>query len=99
MLARGRARKPAHIPPGVTIVDPVYVEDGVTLVDATIGPNVSIGAGSRIERSTLRDVIVGTGAVVTNATLAQSMIGDGAQVDGVRGSVNVSDHSVVKHAG
>ncbi|HXD49056.1 MAG TPA: sugar phosphate nucleotidyltransferase [Gemmatimonadaceae bacterium] len=99
MLSRGRARRPAQIPDGVTIVEPVYVEDGVTLVASTIGPNVSIGAGSRVERSTLRDAILGTGAVVTNSTLAQSMIGDGAQVDGVRGSVNVSDHSVVKHAG
>jgi glucose-1-phosphate thymidylyltransferase len=99
MLSRGRARRPAQIPDGVTIVEPVYVEDGVTLAASTIGPNVSIGAGSRVERSTLRDAIVGTGAVVTNSTLAQSMIGDGAQVDGVRGSVNVSDHSVVKHAG
>ena len=99
MLARGRARRPAQVPADVTIVEPVYVEDGVTLAASTIGPNVSIGAGSRVEHSTLRDAIVGTGAVVTNSTLAQSMIGDGAQVEGVRGSVNVSDHSVVKHAG
>jgi glucose-1-phosphate thymidylyltransferase len=99
MLSRGRARKPAQTPPGVTIVDPVYIEDDVTLIEATVGPNVSIGAGSRIERATLRDTIVGAGAVVANSALAQSMIGDGAQVDGVRGSVNISDHSVVTHAG
>jgi glucose-1-phosphate thymidylyltransferase len=99
MLRRGRARKPAQVPAGVTIVDPVYVEDGVILAESTIGPNVSIGAGSRVERSTLRDAIVGTESVVTNSTLAQSMIGDGARVEGVRGSVNVSDHSVVTHAG
>jgi glucose-1-phosphate thymidylyltransferase len=99
MLRRGRARKPAQVPAGVTIVDPVYVEDGVILAESTIGPNVSIGTGSRVERSTLRDAIVGTESVVTNSTLAQSMIGDGARVEGVRGSVNVSDHSVVTHAG
>jgi len=99
MLRRGRARKPAQVPAGVTIVDPVYVEDGVILAESTIGPNVSIGAGSRVERSALRDAIVGSDSVVTNSTLAQSMIGDGARVDGVRGSVNVSDHSVVTHTG
>jgi len=99
MLRRGRARKPAQVPAGVTIVDPVYVEDGVILADSTIGPNVSIGAGSRVERSALRDAIVGSESVVTNSTLAQSMIGDGARVEGVRGSVNVSDHSVVTHTG
>ena len=99
MLRRGRARKPAQVPAGVTIVDPVYVEDGVILAESTIGPNVSIGAGSRVERSALRDAIVGSDSVVTNSTLAQSMIGDGARVEGVRGSVNVSDHSVVTHTG
>ena len=97
MLERGRARKPANIPAGVRVVEPVYVEDGVTLSASTIGPNVSIGAGSRVEGSTLRDTIVGSGAVIINATLAKSMIGDSAVVDGVHGSVNISDHSVVKH--
>jgi glucose-1-phosphate thymidylyltransferase len=97
MLQRGRARKPASIPAGVRVVEPVYVEDGVTLSASTIGPNVSIGAGSRVEGSTLRDTIVGSGAVIINATLAKSMIGDSAVVDGVHGSVNISDHSVVKH--
>ncbi len=97
MLQRGRARKPANIPAGVRVVEPVYVEDGVTLSASTIGPNVSIGAGSRVEGSTLRDTIVGSGAVIINATLAKSMIGDSAVVDGVHGSVNISDHSVVKH--
>ena len=96
MLEKGHARRPPVIPPGVTVIDPVYIEDDVTLDGSTIGPNVSIGAGSRVERSTLRDTIVGNGAVVTGSTLASSMIGDSAVVDGAKGRVNVSDHSVVK---
>jgi glucose-1-phosphate thymidylyltransferase len=96
ILERGSARRPASIPPGVTIVDPVYVEDDVTLVSSTIGPNVSISKGSRIEHSELRDTIVGTGTTVTNSTLTGSIIGDAAVVDGARGHLNVSDHSVVK---
>ncbi len=99
MLARGRARRPANVPAGVRVVDPVYVEDGVTLSASTIGPNVSIGAGTRVDGSVLRDTIVGAGSSITNSTLSQSMIGEGAVVDGVRGSVNISDHSVVKHSG
>jgi glucose-1-phosphate thymidylyltransferase len=96
MLEKGRARKPANVPAGVTIIDPVYIEDDVTLASSTIGPNVSVSTGSRVEGSTLRDTIVGAGTTVTNSTLASSMIGDGAVVEGVNGQMNVSDHSVVK---
>jgi glucose-1-phosphate thymidylyltransferase len=98
ILEKGRARRPADVPSGVTIIDPVYVEDDVTLRQSTIGPNVSIGAGSTIDGSTLTDTIVGVGATVSGSTLAKSMIGDAATVDGARGTLNVSDHSVVKIA-
>lgn len=96
ILEKGRARRPSSVPAGVKIIDPVYVEDDVTLRDATIGPNVSIGAGSTVESSTLADTIIGTGAKVLRSTLDHSMIGDAATVEGARGQLNVSDHSVVK---
>jgi glucose-1-phosphate thymidylyltransferase len=96
ILDKGRARRPASVPAGVTVIDPVYVEDDVTLSASTIGPNVSIGAGSRIEGSELRDTIVGTGTTVSNSALTGSIVGDAAVIDGVRGQLNVSDHSVVR---
>ena len=96
MLEKGRARRPATVGVNVQVIDPVYVEDGVMLTDSTIGPNVSIGAGTRVEGSTLRDTIVGAGASIRGAELSNSLIGDAAIVDGARGQVNVSDHSVVK---
>jgi glucose-1-phosphate thymidylyltransferase len=99
MLEKGRARKPASVPAGVRIVDPVYIEDGVTLSASTVGPNVSISAGSRVEHSELKNTIVGADAKVTNSTLDGSLIGDAAVVDGVRGHINIGDHSTVKHGG
>src|SRR6202171_6196533 len=48
MLARGRARRPKSAGDS-TIIDPVYIEDNVTLKKSKIGPNVSIGAGSVLE--------------------------------------------------
>ena len=96
MLEKGRARRPANVGRDVKVIDPVYVEENVTLRRATIGPNVSIGAGSTIDGSELRDTIVGSDSRVTSSTLQNSLIGDAAIVEGVRGEVNVSDHSVVK---
>jgi glucose-1-phosphate thymidylyltransferase len=96
MLERGRARRP-RAADGAKIVDPVYVEDGVTFKGrSVIGPNVSIGAGCVIEDSHLRDVIVGAKAQIRRSTLRNSLIGDEAVVEGVRGEMTVSDHSEVR---
>src|SRR5690348_4688906 len=74
ILDKGRARRPAAIRAGVTVIDPVYIEDGVVLNASRVGPNVSIGRGSRVERSELRDTIVGEGASILNSHLAGSLI-------------------------
>jgi glucose-1-phosphate thymidylyltransferase len=95
MLEKGRARRPQRVN-GATIVDPVYIEDGVTLDGSTVGPNVSIGRGSVIAHSVLRDTLVGENAKLTRAVLTNSMIGDSAVVEGIKGEVTIGDHSEVR---
>jgi glucose-1-phosphate thymidylyltransferase len=95
MLEKGRARRPASAD-GCTIVDPVYVEEGVTLRGSTIGPNVSLGRGAVVEHSELRDTIVGEKSTIVRSTLRNSLIGDEVVVEGVRGELTVGDHSEVK---
>jgi glucose-1-phosphate thymidylyltransferase len=82
LLENGRARRPKTAPPGVTIVDPVYVEDGVTLRDSTIGPNVAIGAGSSIEGSAVVNAILGTNVRVHRARVDGSVVGDDQVIEG-----------------
>ena len=76
---------------GATIIPPVYIEDGVTASDATIGPNVSIGAGSRIVGSTVRDTVMGDGCVITSSMLHDSMLGNGVLLTGAKGSMTLGD--------
>ena len=95
MLARGGARRPSDVG-DARIIEPVYIEDGVTLREATVGPNVSIGRGTVVERSELRDTIVGEKATIRGARLARSLIGDSAVIDGVSGEVTVGDHSEIR---
>jgi len=64
----------------VTIVDPVYIEDGVTLRDCTVGPNVSVETGSEISGGSVSDSILGRNVRITNATVRGSVIGDGQSV-------------------
>jgi glucose-1-phosphate thymidylyltransferase len=94
MLAKGRARKPAGI--GGTIVDPVYIEDGVTIVDSIVGPNVSIEAGSVIESSRISDTVIGGRTRIARCQIANSLIGDEVVLAGVKGEVTIGDHSEVR---
>lgn len=96
MLEKGKARKPAGI--GGTIVEPVYIEDGVTISDSVVGPNVSIGKGSVIERSRLSDTIIGDKTRVARCELTGSLIGDDVVLVGVKGEVTVGDHSEIRSA-
>ncbi|HXI34047.1 MAG TPA: sugar phosphate nucleotidyltransferase [Gemmatimonadales bacterium] len=81
LLEHGRARRPAKVPPGVTIVDPVYIEDGVTLRDCTVGPNVAIETASEITGSTVADSILGRGVRVRGATVRGSVVGDNQKIE------------------
>jgi glucose-1-phosphate thymidylyltransferase len=95
MLEKGRARRPEKSGDS-TIIDPVYIEDNVTLRKSTIGPNVSIGSGSVIENSTLTHTIVGTGSKISNSKITKSLVGDDTVLDGLNGEVTVGDHSEVR---
>ncbi len=87
---RGLQRIPAGFS-GATIVPPVYIEDGATASNATIGPNVSIGAGSKIVDSTVRDTVMGNDCVITNSALHDSMLGNGVLLTGAKGSMTLGD--------
>ena len=95
VLEKGAARRPKQVEASVTIHDPVYVEDDVMLSNATIGPNVTLGKGSRVEGSTLTDTIVGSKCTIKRSTLHNSLIGDDVVVEGLRGEVTLSDHAEV----
>jgi glucose-1-phosphate thymidylyltransferase len=75
LLRNGRGLTPAPAP-GVVIREPVRIEAGVTLVDSTIGPNVTIETGSMIARSTLQHAILGRNVRVEGSTVERSVIGD-----------------------
>ncbi|CAN5282301.1 sugar phosphate nucleotidyltransferase [soil metagenome] len=96
VLSKGAARKPTNIEQSVTIHDPVYIEDDVTMSNSVIGPNVSIGAGSVIESSTLTHTIIGKKGKVKHSSLHNSLIGDNVTIEGLKGELTVSDDSEIR---
>ena len=88
---RGLARLPDGFS-GATIIEPVYIEDGVTVTDATIGPNVSIGKGTRITGSVIRNSVVGDDCVISSSALHDSMLGNSVILTGVSGTTTLGDN-------
>jgi glucose-1-phosphate thymidylyltransferase len=91
LLERGRARIPQGPCPRCTIVPPVYIEDGVTMHDATVGPNVSIEAGSYVTESTIANSILGRGVRVVGSTVRDSVVGDEQVIEGKIVAASVLD--------
>jgi glucose-1-phosphate thymidylyltransferase len=91
LLEHGRGQRPAMVGADVKINEPVRIEDGVTLKDSSIGPNVTIEAGSSVIGSTVRNSIVGRGVQLKNATLEGSVIGDKQVIDGRQVKDSVMD--------
>ena len=91
LLKKGAARRRDF--PGVTIHDPVYIEDGVSIERSEIGPNVSLEKGARVTDSKLAHSIVGADAKISNASLHHSMLGERVVVSGVKGQASLGADS------
>jgi glucose-1-phosphate thymidylyltransferase len=74
----------------------VLIEDGVTVERSTIGPNVTLEAGTTVADSRLEHTVVGREARITGSTITQSMLGNGVVVDGFTGSLSLGDHSELR---
>ena len=91
LLEKGAARHGQY--PGVTIQEPVLIQDGVTLERSTIGPNVTIEAGSVVRDSALAHTIVGADCTLDHVELSHSMLGGDVQLSRFKGSASLADHS------
>ncbi len=79
-----------------TIVEPCFIADDVILKNCSIGPYVSIGKGTIIEDSTVKNSIIQSQTVIKNATLDNAMIGNHAHFDGQFTNVSIGDYSQLK---
>jgi glucose-1-phosphate thymidylyltransferase len=91
LLRKGAARRRDF--PGVTIRDPVYIEDGVTIEKSEIGPNVSIEQGTKISGSRISHSIIGRDSTLKQTQLTGSMLGNAVVIQGFQGSASLSDNS------
>ena len=75
------------------IIPPVFIHPEARVNGSIIGPFVSIGAGSLIHNSMIKDSILSDGAHITNAQLEGSLLGHDVVVNGMKGKFNLGDNS------
>lgn len=76
-----------------SVIEPCFIDQGVTIKNSNIGPFVSIGKGTIIENSTIKNSIIQSDTVIKNATLEQAMIGNHVTFDGKFTQVSLGDYS------
>ncbi len=81
--------------PGTVVIPPVFVGVDVAITTSVIGPDVSIGDHSVIERSVIADSIIGEHARVTDVVLKGSLVGQFATVENRPRKIYLGDHSVI----
>lgn len=95
LLDNGRDNSGQAQRDGSVIVPPVYIHPSAELVNAVVGPHVSVGAECRVERAVIRDSILEDGAIVERALLSGSIVGRRAQIQGQETAFNIGDDSEV----
>lgn len=94
LLEHGRANMEEH---GTfddnIIIPPVFIHPDARVNSSIIGPFVSIGAGSIINNSAIKDSILSQGAHITNAQLEGSLLGYDVVINGMKGKFNLGDNS------
>jgi glucose-1-phosphate thymidylyltransferase len=81
--------------PGVKIIEPVLIEDDVVIERSTVGPFVTIEAGTVILDSVVTDAIVGSGCRIERCQLDGALLGDDVVVEGLRGGASLGSHAEV----
>lgn len=79
-----------------TIIPPCFIDEDVYLINATIGPNVSLGKGCHVVNSKIQNSLIQTHAHIKNAKLDNAMIGNHVNYNGEFTSVSLGDYSTME---
>ena len=79
-----------------TIIPPCFIGEGVVIENSVVGPHVSIGAGSKVRNSVVRNSIIQNSSSILDSILHDSMIGSHATVQGQKANLSLGDYSSIQ---
>jgi glucose-1-phosphate thymidylyltransferase len=74
------------------ILPPCHIGENVILSHSVIGPHVSIGSGSHIENSIIKNSIIQHKTAIVNSILQDSMIGSNVVIKGTSKDLSLGDY-------
>jgi glucose-1-phosphate thymidylyltransferase len=77
------------------VVQPVYIGKNVKIQNAVVGPHVSIGNGSTVTGSVIKNAIIQENTAVNNANISNSMLGNFVKFEGKPFDLSVGDYNVI----
>lgn len=78
-----------------TIVAPCFIGENVRLMNAVVGPHVSIGANSSVTNSVISNSIIQHETNIVNAVIVNSMIGSKVTYNGLARDLSLGDYTTV----
>lgn len=79
------------------IIEPCFIGENVKLINAQVGPFVSIGDNSVVENSTIKNCIVQTNSKIINANVANSMLGNYVEFYGNSSDASIGDYTTIRN--
>jgi glucose-1-phosphate thymidylyltransferase len=77
------------------LIEPCFLGDNVRLINSVIGPHVSIGSGSSVENSVIRNSIIQKNSKLISVNIADSMIGNNAEIIGRPEDLSIGDFTII----
>ncbi|MBE14609.1 MAG: nucleotidyltransferase [Cytophagaceae bacterium] len=85
----------AHLD-NASIIPPCFIGEDVILENVTIGPYVSVGSGTKIVNSTIKNSLIQSNSILKNVQLEKAMIGNHVRYDGNFTQVSLGDYTVLE---
>lgn len=77
------------------IIPPCFIGENVEISNSKIGPNVSLGNGTKVINSNIDNSLIQEKTIIDHGNLSNSMIGNSAQYYGVAREISLGDYSVL----
>jgi glucose-1-phosphate thymidylyltransferase len=81
----------SHVCENSIVISPCFIGDNVKIVNSVVGPHVSIGSGTIVENSVIRNSIIQSKSKLISVNIVNSMVGEQAEVKGKSLDLSVGD--------
>jgi glucose-1-phosphate thymidylyltransferase len=77
------------------IIEPCFIGEGVEIENSVVGPHVSLGKGTKVVNTILKNSIVQENSLIQNAVIENSMLGNKVTVNKVAADLSLGDYTTI----